>query len=69
MQLGLVEVTLQLLEAFGVPVSGDQHAAILAFATVMLTFVMNALEDNTALPALLKPSPPANNPVAPPDVG
>ena len=69
LQVGLVEAFLRLLEAFGVGITEDQHAAIIVFATPLLAFVINYLEDNTSMPAVLKaPASEGANPV-PPDAG
>lgn len=70
LQIGLVEGVLQLLEAFGVALTADQHAAIIVVATPVLVLAMNLLEDNVAaFPALLKaPASEGQNPV-PTDAG
>lgn len=69
LQIGVVEAFLQLLEAFGVPLTTNQHAAIIVFATPVLVLVMNLLEDNTAMPAVLKNPPSGGQNPVPPDAG
>jgi hypothetical protein len=69
LQVGVVEGVLQLLEAFGLALTADQHAAIIVVATPLLTLAMNLLEDNTNMPAVLKaPASEGQNP-APQDAG
>lgn len=69
LQIGVVEGVLQLLTAFGVALTEDQHAAILVVATPILTAIQCWLEDNTAFPAVLKaPASGGVNPV-PDDAG
>lgn len=69
LQISTVEAVLQLLKAFGVDLTDDQHAAILVVATPLLTAAVNWLEDNTPLPAVLKaPASSGQNP-APNDAG
>jgi hypothetical protein len=69
LQIGIVEAVLQLLRAFGVDLTEEQHAAIIVFATPVLALIVNLLEDNTAFPALLKaPASSGQNP-APDDAG
>jgi hypothetical protein len=63
LQIGIVEAVLQLLRAFGVDLTEEQHAAIIVFATPVLALIVNLLEDNTAFPALLKaPASEGQNP-------
>lgn len=63
LQIGVIEAFLRLLEAFAVPISPEQHTALLAFLTPILAAIQNALEDNTAFPALLKaPASSGQNP-------
>lgn len=73
LQAGLLNALLALLVAFGVPVSPEQQKAILAFSAALGLFVTAycAMEDSpkVALPALLKPGPPAETPVGPPSDG
>lgn len=67
-QIGFVEAILQLVIAFGVDLTEAQHAAILVVAPFFVAFIQNYLEDNSALPALLKaPASDGENPV--PDPG
>lgn len=54
MQVGLVTAVLELLVAFGVPVSREQQAALLAVATPLVAFAQNLLEDAGTLPPLAK---------------
>lgn len=69
LQVGVVAGVLQLLKAFGVNLTQDQHAAIIVVATPLLTAAQNWLEDNTPLPAVLKnPASGGQNPV-PEDAG
>lgn len=68
-QIGIVEGTLRLLEAFDVPLTGNQHQAIILFCTPFLALLQNLLEDKTSFPALLKAPPSGGvNPV-PDDAG
>lgn len=65
----MVEGVLQLLRAFGVDLTEEQHAAIVVVATPLLTALQNWLEDNTAVPAILKaPASSGQNP-APDNAG
>jgi len=72
-QLGAAETLIQLAIAFHVPITGDQHVALLAVSTLVITLALNLFEDNTDLPAVGKPGPPpegpAQNPVAAPVPG
>jgi hypothetical protein len=64
MQIGVVEAVLQLLRAFGVNLTEEQHAAILVLATPLVTAAQNWLEDRGNVPALLKaPASEGANPV------
>lgn len=64
LQVGLVEAFLRLLEAFGVPISEAQHAALIVFLTPFVALGQNLLEDRTAFPSLLKaPASSGQNPV------
>jgi hypothetical protein len=69
LQIGVVEGILQLLTAFGLQLTEEQHAAILVVATPLVTALQCYLEDTTKLPALLKaPASEGQNPV-PEDAG
>jgi len=72
-QLGAAETVIQLLIAFNAPITDRQHVALLAFGALVITLVLNLLEDNTDIPAVGKPGPPpvgpAQNPVAAPAPG
>jgi hypothetical protein len=66
-QVGLVTAFVQLLIAFNVPVTAQQQAAIVAFATPLLVLVQNLLEDAGSIPAYGKaPASPGANPVPDP---
>jgi hypothetical protein len=54
LQVATVEAFLRVLEAFGVPLSEDQHAALLVLASPLVAFAQNWLEDRGAIPALIK---------------
>lgn len=55
-QIAFPEAILRVLEAFNViTLTEDQHVTLLAVLMFAVTFVQNWLEDNTAVPALLKP--------------
>ncbi len=47
LQAGLLEVVLQLLEAFGVPINGNQHAAIIGVGVVVLAVLLAEGEEAT----------------------
>jgi ABC-type Co2+ transport system permease subunit len=47
LQLGVAEAFIKVLEAFGVPLTTDQHVALLGLITVLVTFALNALENST----------------------
>lgn len=69
LQIAVVEAFLRVLEAFGVPINEDQHAAILVLASPLVAFAQNMLEDRAGLPALLKaPASEGQNPI-PEDAG
>lgn len=60
----VAEVVIQFLEAFVVEFTEAQHIALLGMLTLLWTFIMNALEDNGTIPALLKaPASEGENPI------
>lgn len=70
LQVGLVEAFLRLLEAFGVPISEAQHAALIVFLTPFIVLLQNLAEDQGTIPSLLKSrassgvNPVTNDPVS-----
>lgn len=54
LDIAFVEALLQLAIAFGADFTEAQHAAILVVAPFFISSIKNALEDNGAIPALLK---------------
>jgi negative regulator of sigma E activity len=63
LQIGVVEGVLQLLTAFGLQLTEEQHAAILVVATPLVTALQCWLEDNSNMPAILKaPASEGQNP-------
>lgn len=68
-QVTFVQACIGLYQAFAsMPLTGEQIMAITIFATPLVTFSQNLLEDNTRLPAILKA--PASEGVNPkPDPG
>lgn len=62
-QVGLVQAVIQLYNAFAPhPLNAEQVSAITAFATPLLAFGQNWLEDNTAAPTLLAAPAPTPEP-------
>jgi len=53
-QIGLVEAFLRLLEAFSVPITENQHIALIVFLTPFVVLTQNLLEDGGQIPSLLK---------------
>ncbi|HEX6537490.1 MAG TPA: hypothetical protein VF041_23110 [Gemmatimonadaceae bacterium] len=65
-QVAVVEAVIQVLLAFGVPITPVQHTAILGLATPVVSAIQNALEDKGVVPALGKaPAPDGERPVPP----
>lgn len=54
-QIGVAETLLRMVEAFGPKLSEDQHVALLAFLTLLVTAVQNLLENAEFVPRLMKP--------------
>ena len=63
-QVSFVGVIITLLSSFEViNWTAQQTAAVMAFATPVVVFIQNLLEDNTSVPALLKaPASSGENP-------
>ena len=69
LQVGLVQAAIVLYNAFAVvELTSEQAGAITLFATPLLAFAQNWLEDNTSMPAVGKaPASPGSNPTPEPD--
>lgn len=50
-QVSTVEAVIQLLAAFGHDVTTQQHGAIIALATIVVSLAQNAAEDRGTIPA------------------